>query len=152
MNRKLAQDLKAAGFPIRAYQIGHRFYPHENSLGWPEATRKSGITISPYELQHHLQDIEDGYYCPSLADLIEACGENFARLYLEKTIWTAKSKDPDHYAMADSPEGAVARLWFVLHKKNPCAVPSGNGARQRGKAAIENSFACAPQRIPPKVE
>ena len=119
MNRKLAKELKTAGFPIQFYQVGHRFYPNENSTGWTEAAQKAGIIITAYELQHRLQDIKDGYYCPSLADLIEACGENFARLFIEKTIWTAKSKNPENYAMADSPEGAVARLWLALHKKNP---------------------------------
>jgi hypothetical protein len=29
MNRELAKKLKAAGFPIPVYQVGHRFFPHE---------------------------------------------------------------------------------------------------------------------------
>lgn len=117
MNRKLAEQLKAAGFPIRFYQAGHKFYPHEKSAGWSEASRKNGVTITAYELQNHLRDIEDGYYCPALPDLIEACGNDFARLFVEKTIWTAQSKDPEKYVLADSPEEAVARLWLALHKK-----------------------------------
>ena len=117
MNRKLAEELKAADFPIRFYQAGHKFYPHEKSAGWSEASRKNGVTITAYELQNHLRDIEDGYYCPALADLIEACGDSFARLFIEKTIWTAQGKDPEKYALADSPEEAVARFWLALHKK-----------------------------------
>ena len=30
MNRELAKELKAAGFPIRVYRVGHRFFSHEN--------------------------------------------------------------------------------------------------------------------------
>ena len=42
---------------------------------------------------------------------------DFARLFIEKTIWTAQGKDPEKYALADLPEEAVARLWLALHKK-----------------------------------
>lgn len=119
MNRKLAKELKAAGFPIQSYQVGHSFYPHETSSGWSEVTREHGVTITPYELENHSQDIHDGYYCPKLSDLIDACGEKFGRLFIEKTIWTAESKDPERKsALADSPEEAVAKLWFALRQKN----------------------------------
>ena len=114
MNRKLAKELKAAGFPIRLYRIGHKFFPHENNAAWSTAAREHGVTITNYELKNRLQDIEDGYYCPTLPDLIEACGEDFAGLSIEKTIWTAQGKDPGTFAIADSPEEAVARLWFAL--------------------------------------
>ena len=118
MNRNLAKELKAASFPIQSYRAGHRFYPHENSAGWSEAARENGITIIPYELQNHSQDIQDGYYCPKLADLIEACGDHFGRLFIEKTIWTAESKDTEKkYALANLPEEAVAKLWFALQQK-----------------------------------
>jgi hypothetical protein len=116
MNRKLARELKAAGFPIRAYQVGHRFYPHENSTGWSEPARKSGVTITPYELQNHFHDIGDGYYCPTLLDLLDACGDSFARLYIVTSIWTAESDEPKISAIGDSPEEAVARLWLALRK------------------------------------
>ncbi|MGD0023465.1 MAG: hypothetical protein ABSC37_02400 [Xanthobacteraceae bacterium] len=117
MNRKLAKELTAAGFPIQFYQVGHRFYPHETSSGWSEAAQEHGVTITPYELQNHLHDIEDGYYCPTLPDLIEAGGDRFARLFVETTFWTAESRDSEKYALADSPEEAVAKLWFALHRK-----------------------------------
>jgi hypothetical protein len=118
MIRKLAQDLKASGFPIRSYQVGHRFYPPENGSGWSEGARKSGVTITAYELQNHLREIQDGYYCPTLADLIAACGEKFGRLFIEKTIWTAESADPEKKcALGASPEEAVAKLWFALCQK-----------------------------------
>jgi hypothetical protein len=117
MNRKLAKELKAAGFPIRFFQVGHKFYPHEKSAGWSEASRKSGVTITPYELQNHARDIEDGYYCPTLPDLIEACGKRFARLYVEGALWTAESDNPRVSGLAPSAEEAVAKLWLNLAKK-----------------------------------
>jgi len=119
MNRQLAKELKAAGFPVRYFEVGHKFFPNEKSAGFSEVTRKSGITITPYELQSHARDIEQGYYCPTLPDLIEACGKRFARLYVEAAIWTAESDKPRAKAMARSAEEAVARLWLALAKKQP---------------------------------
>ena len=118
MNRELAKKLKAAGFPIPVYRVGHRFFPHEKNPGWSDSSREHGMTITNYELQDRLQDIKEGYYCPSLSDLIEACGNTFARLFIEKDIWTAESKDADKYAVAHSAEEAVAELWLTLRKEN----------------------------------
>jgi hypothetical protein len=117
MDRELAKELKCAEFPIRSFQIGHKFYPSETSLKWSEASRRNGVTITPYELQNHLADIEEGYYCPTLPDLIEACGVHFARLYVEAAIWTAESDKPLVTVRARSPEEAVAKLWLELKGK-----------------------------------
>ena len=46
MNRELAKELKGAGLPIGDYHTGHKFYRHENDLGWTEAARKNGIIIN----------------------------------------------------------------------------------------------------------
>lgn len=129
MNRDLAKRLKSAGFLPHAFQVGRKFYPRESSTGWSEASRKHGITITDYTLQNRLEDIKDGYYCPSLADLIEACSERFGRLYEEKTIWTAESKDREKCAVADSPEEAVAKLWFALHQSAPTKNADTPGGR-----------------------
>jgi hypothetical protein len=117
MTRQLARELKAAGFPIKYFQVGHRFYPHENSLEWTEAAREQGVTVTAYQLQHHLQDIKDGYYCPTLPDLIEASGQSFARLYVVTATWIAESENPQNSAAGETPEEAVARLWLLLNKK-----------------------------------
>ncbi len=114
MNRRLAKQLKAAGFPVRFYQVGHKFYPHENSPGWSESSRRNGVGITPYELQNHSPDIGAGYYCPTLPDLIEACGDHFSRLYVVTAIWTAESDQPRASAVAHSAEEAVAKLWLAL--------------------------------------
>ncbi len=116
MNRELAKGLKSAGFPIRVFQLGHKFYPSEKNSRWSEASRRDGVTVTPYELQNHSHDIEEGYYCPTLPDLIEACGEHFARLYVEAAIWTAESDNPHVTVRARSPEEAVAKLWLALAK------------------------------------
>ncbi len=129
MNRELAKELKAAGFPVKIYELGHRFYPNENAAGWPEATQIQGVTVTPYELENHLQDIKAGYYCPTLSDLIAACGGRFSRLFVMKGIWFAESDRPELVAMGDSPEEAVGRLWLALNKLNSSDVRSAAQAR-----------------------
>jgi hypothetical protein len=80
MNRELGKRLKMAGFPVARYQSGHKFYPNEAAASWSEATRAHGVIINQYELDNHAKDIESGYYCPDLSDLIGACSDKFARL------------------------------------------------------------------------
>ena len=116
MIRKLARELKAAGFPIHVYQTGHKFYPNESNTFWTDTARQHGVTITNYELQNHLQDIKNGHYCPALPDLIEACGDRFGRLFVEKDIWTAESRTSQTRAIGHSPEEAVARLWLALRR------------------------------------
>jgi len=119
MNRELAKELKRAGFPVGAYHTGHKFYPHENDLGWTEAARKHGIILNTTDLESRLQELRNGYYCPDLSKLIGACGDHFGRLYVIKTVWTAESRDAGQIALGDSPEQAVGKLWLALN------VPGG---------------------------
>jgi hypothetical protein len=114
MNRDLAKELKTAGFPIRSFRLGQKFYPNETHAQWSEASQRSGIFITHYELQNNAHEIEAGYYCPDLADLIEACGERFAHLSVEATLWTAVAANPPAIAMGRSAEEAVAKLWLML--------------------------------------
>jgi hypothetical protein len=129
MKRELAKELKAAGFPAKAYELGHRFYPNENATGWSDATRRLGVTVGAYEMEKHLQDIKAGYYCPTLSDLIGACGGRFSRLFVMKAIWFAESDRPELVAMGDSPEEAVGRLWLALNKLNSSNARSSTPAR-----------------------
>ncbi len=101
MKRELARELKIAGFPMPAYRAGHRFYPHENDSGWTDVARRHGVTITHYDLEDRLQDLKNGYYCPHLSDLIEACGACFSRLPIMKTLWTAESDNPEQIATRD---------------------------------------------------
>jgi hypothetical protein len=116
MTRDLARQLKKAGFPIGTYRVGHVFYPPDQGGEWSERSRHHGVTVTPYDLDVHIQDIRDGYYCPDVADLIDACGERFARLWVSTSIWTAESKDPPHSALGNSAEEALAKLWLALNK------------------------------------
>jgi hypothetical protein len=116
MNSELAKDLKIAGFPMKVYQLGRRFFPREDAIGRPDAARTQGGTVTPYELEHHQQDSESGYDCPALSDLIGACEGRFSRLFVMKAIWFAESDRPELVAMGDTPEEAVARLWLALNK------------------------------------
>src|SRR5208337_3114115 len=106
MKRDLARELKIAGFPVGSYRVGHFFYPPEQGGEWSENSRRHGVTIRPCDLDEHMQDIRDGYYCPDVADLIEACGERFARLWVSTSIWTAESDAPSQLARGESAEEA----------------------------------------------
>jgi len=116
VNRELAKELKIAGFPMPPYRAGHRFYPHENDTGWTDAARRHGVTITHYDLEDRLQDLRNGYYCPNLSDLIEACAASFSRLSVTKTIWTAESDHPEQMALGDRPDEAVGKLWLALNR------------------------------------
>jgi len=116
MKRELAKQLKIAGFPMLPYRAGHHFYPHEDDNAWTDVARRQGVTVTHYDLEDRLQDLRNGYYCPSLSDLIEACGSRFSRLSITKTLWTAESDEPERVAMGDSPDEAVGRLWLALNR------------------------------------
>ncbi len=116
MKRDLAKELKIAGFPMPPYRAGHHFYPHEDDNTWTDAARRQGVTVTFYDLEDRLRDLRNGYNCPSLSDLIEACGVCFSRLSITKTLWTAESDSPEQVAMGDSPEEAVGRLWLALNR------------------------------------
>jgi len=129
MKRELARELKVAGFPMPPYRAGHYFYPHEDDTGWTDTARRHGVTVTHYDLEDRLQDLENGYYCPNLSDLIEACGDSFSRLYILKTIWTAESDNLEQIAMGDSAEEAVGRLWLALNRHQ---LPDTRPAAQTG--------------------
>jgi hypothetical protein len=76
MDRELAKELKAAGFPIAVFRAGHEFYPPEQGGGWSDDARQHGVTVTHYDLEDRMQGLKDGYYCPNVADLIEACGSS----------------------------------------------------------------------------
>jgi hypothetical protein len=115
MKRDLAKQLKLAEFPIGAYRVGHKFYPMENDLSWTESARRRGIIINAYDLENRFQELRNGYYCPDLSDLIDACGHQFGRLYPVKNSWMAESGESEQVAIGDTPQEAVARLWLALH-------------------------------------
>jgi hypothetical protein len=117
MTRDFAKELKMAGFPLPPYRAGHRFFPLETDTRWTDFARSHGVTITRHELENRQPDIADGYYCPSLADMLEACGDRFGRLYIMTNIWFAESADRETVSIGDSPEEAVGKLWLTLNGK-----------------------------------
>lgn len=94
MNYELAKELKDAGFP---------------------------------QGQHNLSCYDNGCYesigqacVPSLAELIEACGEGFKVLCRKsKNEWIAQEVEEELRVVngvGPTPEVAVARLWLALNK------------------------------------
>ena len=66
----------------------------------------------------------DRAYVPTLEELIEACGENFAWLHqsVESKNWAAQDfiyadDAGPHGGQGSTPTEAVARLWLALNKK-----------------------------------
>lgn len=105
MNYELVLELKKAGFP-------------------QEGNGES--TINPYcpNAGKPHEDDDCVIYCPTLSELIEACGEPF--LLLKQNIseptfkrWEAGSywNKKTNQCFAITPEEAVARLWLALNKK-----------------------------------
>lgn len=65
---------------------------------------------------------ENGWEAPTLSELIEACGEEFASLERKSFGWMAFGfrKYEEFDITAPTPEEAVARLWLALNpKKQP---------------------------------
>jgi hypothetical protein len=124
MKRELAKELKAAGFPIGTYRLGHKFYPPEHGGGWTDAARRHGVTITQYDLDERIADIREGLYCPDLSDLFGACGPHFARLWTLTALWMAESVNPAHTAIGDSPDEAVGKLWLALQQPKSGKTPA----------------------------
>jgi hypothetical protein len=64
----------------------------------------------------------DRAYVPTLEELIEACGENFAWLHqsVKSKKWAAQDfiyDEDSHGGQGSTPTEAVARLWLALNKK-----------------------------------
>lgn len=111
MDYELAKQLKDAGFPQKG------FIAHIDESG---------------RLTHHYVS----YYCPTLEELIEACGNDFKDLIKHDPFTTAtlgvrlaqgdysasmydrnKSTFKNTMFAGKTPSEAVARLWLVLNKK-----------------------------------
>ena len=67
----------------------------------------------------------DGYYIPTLSELIEACGENFRLQTSKPFLWQADNCgdfnewDNEKYiaGTGNTSKEAVANLWLALNKK-----------------------------------
>lgn len=108
MNYELAKELKEGGFPQGKYP---RDMISPDNLIWSEDREDF--------------DVDADTMCPTLSELIEACGEDFIELSKYPKMWDAKGgwegdedcMSPKYSIEAPTPEEAVAKLWLKLHKK-----------------------------------
>jgi hypothetical protein len=117
MNRELAEDLKAAGFPAAPYRPGRRYFPPEDDGSWRPEARKHGIVLHILDLHGRESELERGCFCPDVAELIDACGSDFGRLYAIASNWIAESADERTSCLGKSADEAVGRLWLALNKR-----------------------------------
>ncbi len=95
MKYELAKKLKEAGFP-----------QDKCSMLWK--SQSVGTAFNPGNIA-----------CPTLSELIEACGDFLVKLERHGAGWGAFNADAPA-AMGyngKTPEEAVAELWLALHKK-----------------------------------
>jgi hypothetical protein len=111
MNYELAKELKEAGFPQGDPFVSKGEYTSSTGM-----RGRLGLELDEYKAKHPDCLI---FYCPTLEELIEACGDTFGTL--EKTsigIYGAyKKNDMMTNGVAATPTEAVARLWLALNKK-----------------------------------
>ncbi len=140
MDYKLAKELKDAGFP--QYGIGK--YWHNGVLETYQELEEWG--------ENHLGVMDNSFYCPTLEELIEACGQHFYSLrygYISGMgdifHWVAHSHSVDAYSVSalnaaakegfigKNPTEAVAMLYLALHGKKQNNKDAGETSRVEGK-------------------
>lgn len=124
MNYELAKKLKDAGYPPTGSLRFFARLPEEEA----KEINKGVVVIEADSRDHRI-----GISAPTLSELIEACGEQFAELSKYKIqeniiYWRSsggKSTDLtkndrwdfEYEQEANTPEEAVAKLWLALNKK-----------------------------------
>ena len=126
MNYDLAKQLKDAGFPQDKSQFIMRKYTlAKDAVIWQRPPDGMALATLSGDLEWQLA-------FPTLSELVEACGDKFASLNLDKnddfkwSAYTTKGKwreDLNDYCESEccgyqqgtTPEEAVAHLWLVLH-------------------------------------
>ena len=111
MNYELAKELKEAGFPFvnDFKEYGYLDHPKDHVTGICHTS-----IVAP----------DEGYFLPTLSELIEACGEDFKGLTkLPDGTFSSPLTNPSEgkYEPFDmlsfkTPEEAVAKLWLALNK------------------------------------
>lgn len=103
MTYELALKLKKAGFP-------------EREQGYADAFSGPNVVEIP------IDGVVTRIYIPTLSELIEACGDEFATLSKVNTHTTRWAAQADYLeaerVFADTPEEAVASLWLALQEKS----------------------------------
>jgi hypothetical protein len=104
MNYDLARELKDAGFP------------QPNPLDEKNGHFLYGPTIDGGAGGLSTSDIAP-FYCPTLEQLIEACGEVGLVFYQDSDGWLVRSTFHDISVEGKSLLEAVARLYIAINKK-----------------------------------
>ena len=119
INYELAKKLKEAGFP----QNNSEFYYS------PYILINSEMKEPEFVLHYKLSPLHSDYCgtkgsisCPTLSELIEACGGGFQKLEKVETwsaYWCPKDDDGSGLKIESgkTPEEAVANLWLELNGK-----------------------------------
>ena len=111
INYELAKKLKEAGFP------------QDCSFQYEKDTMVYGRRFTGHNLFHKSVDRAEGdeaVDCPTLSELIEACGEGFETLSRFEGKFYCHLPKKEAYAQqfkGNTPEEAVAFLYLALNKK-----------------------------------
>lgn len=121
MNYELAKQLKEAGFPMLRDICAHWFFNNDGEKfyylnGWDNESDGN-----PFDM----------YWCPSLEELIEACGTTYEDETWGEAVFSLSFGRDTWYAMFDvcdyqpskdlfsegtTPSEAVAKLWLALNR------------------------------------
>lgn len=106
MNYELCKALKHVGFPQT--QGTHKSW-------WDD---RMAVKQQLFQLARYLNpDQERGFIKdPTLSELIEACGEDFAGLYATDDGYAAYTDAHELEQDGKTPKEAVAHLWLALNK------------------------------------
>lgn len=119
MDYKLAKELKEAGFPQKT-----EWYWINWGESWVRETPDHfEVMDNEFGKSRPFREMES-ISCPTLSELIEACGVRFNYLLQQEDKWVAtdyREGTTDEYGsntrIGKTPEEAVARLWLALNKK-----------------------------------
>jgi hypothetical protein len=95
--------------------------------GFPQPKGRDALYTKEGDPRYLLNDdkFNDPVWCPTLSELIEACGEKgFILVFRPYGKWNASANIQDEHTNivhlegeGDTPEEAVANLWLAINKK-----------------------------------
>lgn len=142
LSYELAKELKEAGFPQKRSEFYYRLgYHTTESFDKGVSLGKKGIFSDEFHRTHYphprystgnlkwnqadLSKLDETEVaCPTLSELIEACGDDFFGIKRSKVagVWGAwvyaDAEVDDTHCLGSTPEEAVAKLWLALNSNN----------------------------------
>lgn len=131
INYELAKELKEGGFP-QVYKTSKPYmdfaYDTGGELMMMHDDNDTNWWLGQgYDFRPEGKENELLVKCPTLSELIDACGDRFTSLWNMRDGWQAKYMDGVFEndsnpilivrGSGSTPEEAVARLWISLHGK-----------------------------------